>query len=303
MSTENNGLEEIQAPVLEETTYDASKFKKKSLDDIQAPVLEDTYTSDNSGTSKKLDDIAAPVLEDTVYTHTEKKSLDNIAAPQLDDEVYTAQSAKSVALEQVSAPVLDEPAPAPPPVRQQFVDPDLERAKEEGRKLAQQQASAEPELTDEEKARKRELNRQLAIAREASMAQKGSKLVIICMILGIVSSICLSVFMKFDFQDGTKELFQKISDIIIYYSLGLIIVSIITIFRTEVIKKLCSFIFGLNTLLMLFPVSTMITSKVDTTKSIIFYVVSLLLSGYICFTLSSNENVDKYYKRKEDYFG
>jgi hypothetical protein len=123
------------------------------------------------------------------------------------------------------------------------------------------------------------------------------------MILGVISTVCLSFFLKMEFQEGTKELFNKISGAAIYYSLVIAIVSILSIIRSEAIKKFCSFIFGLNTLLMLFPVSTMITSKVDTTMSGIIYAVSLILSGYVCYTISSNENVDKYYKKKEDYFG
>ena len=301
MSTEKNGLEGIQAPVLEETTYDESKFRKKSLDDIQAPVLEDTYTAD-AAHSKRLDDVAAPVLEDTVYTHqsSASKALESVAPPQLDDGGYTAPAASGsdILRQQVSAPVLDsQPQNTPPPAR--FADPDLERAKAEGKRLAQQQASTEPELTDEQKARRREINRQMNIA----MAQKGAKLVVLLAVLGVISSVCLSVFMKMDFQEGTKELFEKISDIIIYYSIALGAVSILILPRVQFLKKLGSFVFGLNTLLMLFPGSTMITSKVNTGVSVIFYAVSLLLSGYICFSLSSNENIDKYYKKREDIYG
>lgn len=306
MSTEKNGLEGIQAPVLEETTYDESKFRKKSLDDIQAPVLEDTYTADTAH-SKRLDDVAAPVLEDTVYTHRSSAAaaLENIAPPQLDDGGYTAHSSsgKDTLIQQVSAPVLDSQPQNTPPSQRRFADPDLERAKAEGKKLAQQQASAEPELTEEQKAKRREINRQINIARDAAMAQKGAKLVVLLAVLGVISSVCLSVFMKMDFQEGTKELFEKISDIIIYYSIALGAVSILILPRVQFLKKLGSFVFGLNTLLMLFPGSTMITSKVNTGVSIIFYAVSLLLSGYICFSLSSNENIDKYYKKREDIYG
>ena len=306
MSTEKNGLEGIQAPVLEETTYDESKFRKKSLDDIQAPVLEDTYTADTAH-SKRLDDVAAPVLEDTVYTHKSSAAaaLENIAPPQLDDGGYTvpSSSGKDTLIQQVSAPVLDSQPQNTPPPQRRFADPDIERAKAEGRKLAQQQASAEPELTEEQKAKRRELNRQINIARDAAMAQKGAKLVVLLAVLGVISSVCLSVFMKMDFQEGTKELFEKISDIIIYYSIVLGAVSILILPRVQFLKKLGSFVFGLNTLLMLFPGSTMITSKVNTGVSIIFYAVSLLLSGYICFSLSSNENIDKYYKKREDIYG
>lgn len=279
MSTEHNGLDGLQSPLLEETTYDPSQFKKKSLDDIQAPVLEDTYTADNKqSVSKSFDGLTAPILEDTVSYTSAKKSLSGVEAVQLDDA----------------------PVPAPKPVSQ-FVDPDLERAKAEGKKLAQQR-QAEPELTEEEKARNRELNRQLAIARDVAMAQKGSKLVIVCMILGVISTVCFSVFMKLDFEEGCKEIFTKISGISIYYSLVISVISIISIIRSMGVRKLCSFIFGLNTLLMLFPVSTMVTSKVEPTISGVIYAVSLVLSAYVCYTLSSNENVEKYYRKKEDYF-
>ncbi len=271
----------VQSPLLEETVYDPTKHSKKTLDDIQAPVLEDTYSYNSNASQKSFEGLTAPTLEDTDadYTSSTKKSLSGVEAVQLDDA----------------------PAPAPRPVSQ-FVDPDLERAKAEGKKLAKQQP-IEQELTDEEKARNREIHRQMVIAKEAAMAQAGSKLVILCMILGIVSTVCMSVFMKLDFQEGTKELFDKISGMSIYYSVVIVIVSVLSIIRSVGIKKLCSLVFGLNTILMLFPVSTMITSKVDTVVSGVIYAISLIASGYVCFTLSSNENVDKYYKKKEDYFG
>ena len=282
MSNENHNLDGIAAPQLEETSYDASKTVRNSLSDIAAPQLEDTYYD---------------------ASQSRKNSLDDIAAPQLDDNTYVNTSSRTDALQQqvAAAQLDDEPAPAPPPVRS-YIDPDLERAKEEGKRLAAEQGAPEQELTDEQKAARREMNRQLMIAQNAAMAEKGKKLVIICMILGIVSSVCLSVFMKLDFQEGVKETFLKLSDATFYYAFALIVSSVIAIFKVPVMKKISSFIFGLNTLLMLFPISTMIPSKVDTTQSIIFYAIALICSGYICFTLSSNDNVAKYYKRTEEYY-
>lgn len=294
MSSENNGFEGMQNTLLEETDYDPSKFKKKSLDDVQALVLEETTYDSSNEQKHSLDGIEAAVLEETQKKPSARDLYYSSSAPQ--------QSEKSALLQQeVSAPQLDdEPAPAPKPARQ-YIDPDLERAKEEGKKLAEK-GMPQPELTDEEKQRQRELSRQLAVARDISMAQKGSKLVIVCMILGIISTACLSVFMKLDFQEGSKEIFEKISGGIIYYSIVIVIFSVLLILRSETVKKLCSFIFGINTVLMLFPGSTMITSKVDTTQGIIFYAISFILSAYVCITVSSNENVEKYYKRKEDYY-
>jgi len=66
MADNNHNLDGIQAPALEETTYDPSKSAKRSLDGIQAPTLEDTtYIPEkrNSG----LNDVVAPTLSDT-YT-------------------------------------------------------------------------------------------------------------------------------------------------------------------------------------------------------------------------------------------
>lgn len=295
MSAEKNDFEGLQSPLLEETDYDPSKFKKKSLDDIQAPVLEDTTYDSSADKKHSLEGVEAAVLEETQKKPSARDLYYSSSAP-------AQKSEKSALLEkEVSAPQLDdEPAPAPPPVSR-FVDPEIERAKAEGKKLAAKGMPA-PDLTEEEKQHQRELSRQLAAARDMSMAQKGSKLVIICMVLGIISTVCLSLFMKLDFQEGSKEIFDKISGGIIYYSIVIAVFSIVAIIRSQAVRKLCSAVFGLNTILMLFPGSTMITSKVDTTTGIILYAVSLILSGYVCITISSNENVEKYYKRRGDYY-
>ena len=66
MAENNHNLDGIQAPVLEETTYDPSRSVKRSLEGIEAPVLEDTAYTPEKKTSG-LGDVAAPVLSDT-YT-------------------------------------------------------------------------------------------------------------------------------------------------------------------------------------------------------------------------------------------
>lgn len=85
-----NGENELNSPILEETTYDPNKNKKNnSLEGMTAPVLDDM-------------DYVAPTAK--------KDGPTGVSAPILDDmNSYTAPTAKKEGPKDVTAPVLDSP--------------------------------------------------------------------------------------------------------------------------------------------------------------------------------------------------
>ena len=85
----------------------------------------------------------------------------------------------------VAAPILDDEPEAPKYVRQ-FVDEDLEKAKQNARK------SVSAGLTSNQKDSKESLRMMLELKeeRQAEMAQKGFRISLILAILGVVAAVC-----------------------------------------------------------------------------------------------------------------
>lgn len=297
--SDNHNLDGISAPELEETTYDPSKQTRHSLDGIAAPVLEDTYTPPTKSKPKGLDDIAAPVLEDTFTPPTNSsKSLDTVAAPTLAEDNYTppVKETPKKDLSQVSGALLEEEEKVPE-YKPKFVDPDLEKAKQEGAKKALRgNLDAEVEIDKEESLR---MYHELLRERESEMAQKGGKTVIVMIVLGVIAAVCFTLFTTLtEFKDGAKEICTIVSDIALYYSIVVGVLSFLMILKSEAIRKLSSFVFGVTTVLTIFPGILILMSKENMGLTALFFIITLISSGYVTFTLGSNENVDKYYKGK-----
>ncbi|MCD7800588.1 MAG: hypothetical protein LUG94_05190 [Ruminococcus sp.] len=307
MSENNNRLDDISAPILEDTSYDPNEFKKKkSLSDISAPILEDTdYVAPN--TKKSLDNVSAPVLEDTFVAPSQKKgSLDGISAPTLDAQDFTPPPKKTVSepsknLEQVSAPVLESEPEERKPYVSKYANADIERAKQEGLKKAHKVST--PELTEEEKKKSREAYKQLMRQKEEDMAKKGGKMVIILVILGVVATLGIHLFISTPtFTDESiLNLVDKIKGFLWYYDALLIVASFLLLPKIEGFKTFGSLIFGLNTLATL-GLGIFLFSQMESIGIVILYfIMSLVCSGFITFQLSSNENIGKYYSKTKQY--
>ncbi len=317
--SEKNTLDGISAPILEETTYDESKFKKKkSLDDVKAIVLEDTDAPTVSNTTKRgLSDIKASVLEDTFVTPQQnvKHSLDDVVAPTLDaptpPPMNTPKPTQSTvtnakpdrSLNQVSAPVLsEEPAEQHKPYVSKYANADIEKAKQEGMKQARKDAVTTKELTEEEKKKKREAYKQLMYQRELDMVKKGGTMVIVLVLLGIVATVGFTLLVVMPtFKESGSGLVDTIKKFIWYYDVLLAIGSFIIIPKIEGFKTVGSVVFGLNTIVTL-SLGTFLLSQMEGIGiNIAFYLMSLICSGFIAFQLSSNENVGKYYSGPKSY--
>lgn len=310
-------LDGVQAPILEETTFNTNQFRKKSLDDIQAPIL--TETTGNIIQNKKvgLEDIQAPILEDTSQHQTVtnvKKSLDDVSVPTLNTTdgrqvavkraVTTQQTTTSQRplqanptpnrLEGVSAPVV-ESQPEDRPYISKYASADIERAKKEGLKKAHQ--STPPELTEEEKRRSREARRQLMEMQNQEMAKKGGKMVILLLFLGLFATVGFHLLITMpEFKEGSgADLVEKLKGFLIYYDVLLALASFLMLPKLEGFKKFSSLVFGLNILVTITLGSFLLTQMASIGVNIVFYLLSLICSVFISFQLSGNENVGKYY--------
>lgn len=308
--SEKNQLDGVSAPILEETTYNANDVKKKTLDDIQAPVLEDTFETNLQNKKVGLADISAPILEDTFVSNEKKKSsLEGISAPVLDDQYFTppvkkVEPIQTKTLEQVSAPVLSqEPTEEHKPYVSKYSNADIEKAKEEGAKKARKDAVMTPELTEEEKKKSREAYKSLMRQREEEMAKKGGKMVILLLFLGLFAMVGFHLLISVPVfkEGGAESLAQKLKSFLWYYDALIAVGSFLLLPKIEGFKNFASFVFGLNTLVSLTLGSFLLSQMESIGVNIVFYLVSLLLSGFIVFQLSSNENIGKYYSRSTQY--
>jgi hypothetical protein len=290
---------------LEETTYNPNDIKKHSLEDISAPVLEET-TYVAPSTKKSLDDISAPVLEDTfVATPTKKHSLEGVSAPVLDgDEVSPTKETTTKPtkdLTQVSAPVLDDEPQQPKPYVSKYANMDVERAKQEGAKQAHKVEKVE--LTPEEQKKSREAYKELMRMQEEEMAKKGGKTVIVMVILGLLAMVGFHLFVtQPTYEDESiLAIVDKIKGFIWYYDAIVGIVAFLLIPKVEGLKTLGSVVFGLNALVTLGLGIFLFSQMSSVGVNAVYFLVSLVFSGYITFQLSSNENVGKYYAKSRQY--
>jgi len=308
--SEKNQLDGISAPILEETTYNANDVKKKTLDDIQAPVLEDTFETNLQNKKVGLADISAPILEDTFVSNEKKKSsLEGISAPILDAQDFTppvkkVEPTQNKTLEQVSAPVLSEESTEEhKPYVSKYSNVDIEKAKQEGAKKARKDAVTTPELTEEEKKKSREAYKSLMRQREEDMAKKGGKMVILLLFLGLFTMVGFHLLISVPVfkEGGSDSLVEKLKGFLWYYDALIAIGSFLLLPKIEGFKNFASFVFGLNTLVSLTLGSFLLSQMESIGINIVFYLVSLLFSGFIVFQLSSNENIGKYYSRSTQY--
>jgi hypothetical protein len=293
--------------VLEETTYDPNDFKKKTLDDISAPVLEETtYTAPTKKHS--LEDISAPVLEDTfVATPTQKHSLEGVSAPTLDTttveptKATTPKDTPSKSLEQVSAPVLEAEPEEHKPYVSKYANADIERAKQEGAKKAR--TIEKPELTEEEKKKSREAYKMLMRQKEEEMAKKGGKMVILLVVFGLLATVGFHLFITMPtFTDESIiGVVDKIKGFLWYYDAILLVCSFLMLPKVEGFKTLASVVFGINTLATLGLGAFLLSQMESIGINIVYFLVSLVFSALIVFQLSSNENIGKYYAKSKQY--
>ena len=294
MAENNHNLDGIQAPVLEETTYDPSRSVKRSLEGIEAPVLEDTAYTPEKKTSG-LGDVAAPVLSDTYTPGAAPQQFNPQAAqPQFQQYGQNPQAQQSRNLDDVQKPVLDDE-----PVTQQryvpkFTDPDLEAAKKTAVDRAiKSSLNSVPESFDEEKSR--ETYREFMREKEADLAKKGGIQVIFIMIAGMISGLLTLLYSFGGLKEETPGIIDTFN--MVYMILGIIFIggAAAMLVKSNTTRKLAANIFTIGTVLHVIPGVFVMFAKESRTSAIVLYLAVLIINIVICFTYGSSESIKKHY--------
>ena len=294
MAENNHNLDGIQAPVLEETTYDPSRSVKRSLEGIEAPVLEDTAYTPEKKTSG-LGDVAAPVLSDTYTPGAAPQQFNPQAAqPQFQQYGQNPQAQQSRNLDDVQKPVLDDE----PAVQQRYVpkftDPDLEAAKKTAVDRAiKSSLNSVPESFDEEKSR--ETYREFMREKEADLAKKGGIQVIFIMIAGMISGLLTLLYSFGGLKEETPGIIDTFN--MVYMILGIIFIggAAAMLVKSNTTRKLAANIFTIGTVLHVIPGVFVMFAKESRTSAIVLCLAVLIINIVICFTYGSSESIKKHY--------
>ena len=260
MSENNNGLDGIQAPKLD--------------DDFYAPPVKEPNLAD------RLNGISAPKLDDTPYTAPQK--------PRPQNELPKA-----------SAAILEDTPQANQQYTPKYVDPDLEKAKKEALNRSIKSALEEkPDDFDQEKSRA--MYRELMRERESEKAKKGAKLIILVMIIGFVTGAVLFALGSLSAAYGATEFIKGLGGATHYYSILLMAFAILSIFRVEKVRGFASFLFGFTVLLtLIFGLIMLLNVPGKIGFAAILFGVTIGGSILTCYMLSANECIRKYYAKKE----
>lgn len=278
-------LTQMQIEVLQQKRAESGQppYTPEQIEAIQKAYLERQRQSaapvPTTAPSAAGPQVAPPVLEDPQAPIPEKKKPE---AP--------APSAAS------AAALLEEPAPERRISR--FNEAEIEEAKANAKKRAIEGALNTE--TNVDKAESRRLMNELRMQREADLAKKGFTVAIVLMILGLVTCAAMIFFFTQPFQNADDvPLYAKIQNVAVYVGGALGLLSVLLLVRSEGIKKLASFLFGLTAFLMVIPGVFMLMQKENVGLSAVGYGLTLVLSFVVCFKLSTNEAVNMYYKRRE----
>ena len=323
-----SSLEGVTAPTLADDTYvdprrqpgaaptpeTPAPFVPTPLSEQQLAALQQRRTAAGQPpyTPEQLTAIQNAYLQKQIDAHAAQTAAAPVSAP--------VQEAPAP----VQAPVLEEPDYTPPPKKEpsvpqpsvaqaaalleepqeperrvsRFNEADIEAAKANAHKRAVESTLNQPVNID--KAEARRMMNELRMEREAEMAKKGFKIVLVMMLLGIVAAVALYLFSAQNFKpDMENKFFQTLTDATIYISAALGIVSVLMLFRVEGLKSLATGLFALNGVGMGIVGFMELSQKENMPISAAFWLVSIALSLVITFMLSTSEPVSMYYKRRE----
>ncbi|MBQ8905184.1 MAG: hypothetical protein IJY85_02315 [Ruminococcus sp.] len=325
-----SSLDGIAAPTLADDTYvdprkqqaeapapvqAAAPFVPTPLSDQQLEALQQRriaagqppYTSEqltaiqNAYLQKQIDAHAAQTAAAAPAPAPVQEAPAPVQAPVLEEPDYTPPPKKEPSVPQPSvaqaAALLEEPQ-EPERRVSRFNEADIEAAKANAHKRAVESTLNQPVNTDKEAARR--MMNELRMEREAEMAKKGFKIVLVMMVLGIIAAVSLYLFSLQDFKpDMQNKFFQTLTDVTIYISAALGLASVLMIFRVEGLKSLASGLFALNGVGMGIVGFMELSQKASMPLSVAFWIVSVALSLVITFVLSTSEPINMYYKRRE----
>jgi len=335
MAENNHNLDGIQAPTLEETTYNPSASVKRSLDGIQAPVLEDTaYTPEKK--TAGLSDVAAPVLSDTFTPGSAPQTAQpqfqqygaqapQMAQPQFQQygaqapqavqsqqfQQYGAQAPQAVQSQQFqqygaqtpqSGRTLDDVQKPvldeEPAVQQRYVPKFVDPDLEAAKKTAVDRAikSSLNSVPDSfDEEKSREVYREFMRQKEADLAKRGGMFVIFIMIAGMVSGLLTLLFSFIELKEEIPGIIDTFN--LVYMILGIVLIggAAAMLVKSNTARKIASNIFTWVTVLHVIPGVFVMFSKASRSSAIGIYLAILVLNIVICFTYGSSEAIKKHY--------
>ncbi|MDR0920510.1 MAG: hypothetical protein LBM93_14890 [Oscillospiraceae bacterium] len=261
---------------IEEISFDEIKIEntqKKSLDDIDVPVFDDIKTETKQAAT--LDDVEDVQFTEAEYT-VEKKTLDDIETPDLAVE---------------ETPKTDY---AP-----KFVDPSLEEAKKSAKANANKAALSSNNVDPKKAlASMREFQRE----KEREMAKKGFKLVFVFLFLGFIACASLYLFSTeiiFGFkEDATFS--NKIRPLVPYGCGITAVFTFLLIVPSKGLKGFTSFLYFLMFILSIVCTFMLMGKDGNFFVNLAMVVVPAILFLINLIVLSSNDNIEMFYKRKDE---
>ena len=322
----------VTAPVLDDFDDFAPKasVKKGAPSNVSAPVLDDdNYTAQKQDSAddsvilaglspqqrEMYDKLPAEKQKQIIEMRKAQLAQQNsapapaVTAPVLDDEdSYTPPpkpEKKPEAPVNVTAPILDD-EPEPTKYVPKFVDEDLEKAKKEGAKK-----SVSSQLVSNQKDEKESLRMMLELKaeREAELAKKGFKIVILLVLAGIISAALFFLLYSGNFfglsygNINANKVTEVLSGASGYIAGAAGLSVLLLLIGSNGLKSLCGFIYlvyNVLEFLMIFTVAPQITG--NPAAKWVLLLGAFILSLVVFITMSASESVGAFYKKPaKDY--
>lgn len=153
---------------------------------------------------------------------------------------------------------------------------------------------------DAGKKKSLELYHNLMNEQKVKKAKKGFFMVLLLAALGIICAVISYFKLNWGEQAQAFDESGKIGQYLIYLPLATGFFALLMLIKLKPCKVLSSIYFAANTVILIGP--GFIKFALDTNQApefyiqtLIFYVLAILISAYVCITLCTNENVEAYY--------
>ena len=253
-----------------------------NLSDLQRQQILDMRREQMGGIAPKPE-VTAPVLDEDNYTPPPPEEKKNIPPP-----------------EPVEKPILDE-QPELPEYKPKYVDPDLERIKQEAKKQA-----VTSQLTSNQKDPKESLRMMLELKeqRNAELAEKGFRITIVIAIIGVIGAVAFYLLysgsLGLTYKDTISGMGSMLKDSALYIALVTAVGSLTLVTGMGGFKSLTSFIFIVMGILQVFPGLAMIPQHNGSLALAgILYGISIGCTVAVIVMLSASEAVGLYFKQKK----
>lgn len=209
------------------------------------------------------------------------------------------------ALPQVDANALLEEAAPEPERRVTFNQEDLEAAKKAAARRASDSLKEIPSQTAEQQKRAREEMKLLRMQQQEDLAQKGFIVSIVMTVLGLIAGVCTIMFSSGGYgnPEEAPNLFHFFDKCYLFLGIAQALLAITIVLRVKQVKGFTSFINVITPILLLIPGITMLLSQKKSADggavSVVCYIIAMICSVVITFTMGSSEKLNAYYAKSD----